>query len=73
MKHFKNFLFALSIISISYLVAPNRLYAYLDAGSGSYIIQIIIGIAIGGALGIKVFWQRIYNFFKKHPKKEEGE
>lgn len=48
-----------------FFLFPTRAYAYLDAGSGSYIIQIVIGIAIGGALGIKIFWRRIYHFFKK--------
>lgn len=65
MKNFKKFLFVIGLISLYYLVAPNRLYAYLDPGSGSYIMQIIIGIAIGGAFGVKIFWRRIYGFFKK--------
>jgi len=60
-KKFKNFLFAISLISLFYLITPNRLYAYLDAGTGSYMIQIIIAIAIGGAFGIKIFWRKIYS------------
>ena len=47
------------------------LYAYLDAGTGSYMIQIIIAIAVGGAFGIKIFWRRIYSFFKRLFSKEK--
>jgi uncharacterized membrane protein len=71
MKYFKTFLTALGFIALFYLIAPNRIYGYLDAGTGSYIIQIIIAVAIGGAFGIKIFWRRIYGFFKKTPNKKE--
>jgi len=64
MKNFKIFLSAFSLIILYYLILPSRIYAYLDAGTGSYIIQIIIAIAVGGAFGIKLFWRRIYGFFK---------
>lgn len=64
MKYFKTFLLAISLIILFYLTTPNRIYAYLDAGTGSYIIQIIIAIAVGGIFGIKIFWRKIYGFFK---------
>ncbi len=75
MKHFKNFLIAFGLIILFYLITPNMLYAYLDAGTGSYMIQIIIAIAVGGAFGIKIFWRRIYGFFKGLPSrsKEDGQ
>ena len=76
MKYLKAFFLAFGLINLYYFIAPNRIYAYLDAGSGSYIIQIIIAIAVGGAFGIKIFWRRIYDFFKnlsnKRKKNEEG-
>jgi len=65
MKYFKTFLTALGFIALFYFITPNMLYAYLDAGTGSYMIQIIIAIAVGGAFGIKIFWRRIYSFLKK--------
>jgi hypothetical protein len=64
MKHFKIFLSVFGLITLFYFIAPCRIYAYLDAGTGSYIIQIIIAIVVGGAFGIKIFWRRIYRFFK---------
>lgn len=65
MKHFRTFLTALGFIAIFYFIAPNRLHAYLDAGTGSYMVQIIIAFAAGGAFAIKIFWRRIYGFIKR--------
>jgi hypothetical protein len=65
MKYIKTFFTALGFITLFYLITPNRIYAYLDAGTGSYVIQIIVAIALGGAFGIKLFWHRIYGFSKK--------
>jgi hypothetical protein len=39
--------------------------AYLDPGSGSFLIQILIALAIGSAFAIRTFWGRIKNFFAK--------
>lgn len=40
-------------------------HAYIDAGSGSYIFQVLIGVLVGGAVAIKVFWQKIFAFFTR--------
>jgi hypothetical protein len=37
-------------------------YAYLDPGSGSYIIQFIIAGFVGGLFAIKTFWLQIKTF-----------
>jgi hypothetical protein len=39
--------------------------AYLDPGSGSFLIQILIALALGSALAIRTFWGRIKAFFAK--------
>ena len=48
-------------------------YAYLDPGTGSYFIQIIIATLLGSMYAIKQFWYKIKLFctnllskFKKH-------
>jgi len=38
--------------------------AYLDPGSGSYILQIIIAFLVGGLCTTKLFWNKIKAFFK---------
>lgn len=73
MKYFKDFLAALGFIALFCFIAPNRLYGYLDAGTGSYMVQIIIAFAAGGAFAIKIFWRRIYAFVKRTPSKNKDE
>jgi hypothetical protein len=38
--------------------------AYIDPGTGSLIIQVLIGALVGGLVAVKVFWSRIKTFFK---------
>jgi hypothetical protein len=38
-------------------------FAYLDPGIGSYVFQVIIATFIGVLFTIKMFWQKIKNFF----------
>jgi len=37
---------------------------YLDAGTGSIIIQALIGGLVGALFALKIFWGRIKTFFK---------
>jgi hypothetical protein len=52
---------ALDIVSAPAKVEP----LYLDPGSGSILIQLIIASALGAALVFKTSWSRIKNFFKR--------
>jgi len=38
--------------------------AYIDPGTGSLIIQVLIGALVGGLVVAKIFWSRIKIFFK---------
>lgn len=38
--------------------------AYIDPGTGSLIIQVLIGALAGGLVAAKIFWTRIKKFFK---------
>ena len=49
-------------------------YAYLDPGTGSYFLQIIVATLLGAMYAIKQFWYKIKLFcinifskFKKRP------
>ncbi len=50
------------ILGSSPKVAP----LYLDPGSGSILIQLIIASALGAALIVKTSWSRIKKFFRKN-------
>jgi uncharacterized membrane protein len=47
-------------------------YAYLDPGTGSYILQLLIGVLIGAAFAIRFYWKKIWSFLSdrlsRHPK-----
>ncbi len=43
---------------------------YLDPGSGSFLIQLLIAGVAGAGLAIAVSWQRIKRFFSKKKKVE---
>jgi hypothetical protein len=52
-----------SIVLLSLLVlAAGSVTSYIDAGSGSYIFQLLVGAFVGAALAVKVFWRRIRAF-----------
>ena len=38
-------------------------HGYIDAGTGSLIIQLLIAGAVGGLFLIKVFWTKVKAFF----------
>ena len=40
-----------------------NLLLYIDPGSGSYLVQVIIAAILGGAFWIKKFWRKIRSFF----------
>lgn len=47
--------------------------AYLDPGSGSMLLQLILAGLIGAGIAIRVFWRRILGIFGIKPKAEPSE
>jgi len=45
------------------LTFPGAAHAYLDAGTGSYLIQIAVAFIAGGLFMVKVFWHKLWSFF----------
>lgn len=41
-------------------LAVNPAQAYIDPGSGSYLIQVLIGCLLGTMISIKAFWRNIW-------------
>ena len=72
-----NALKLLLLLTLISLTAPNRSFAYLDPGTGSYIIQLFIGGALGSVYLIKIYWKEIKNktevFKKKFLKKNDDQ
>jgi len=47
------------------LILASSAFAYVDPGSGSYILQVLIGFALAGLYALKHYWAKIRNLFKK--------
>ena len=41
--------------------------AYLDPGTGSFFLQLLVGGAFGGLLMLKHFWRQVKSFFTRKP------
>jgi len=67
MKKFFVCIFSLWLI----LFLSNPVYAYLDAGSGSMILQIILGGLAGLAVILKLYWRRFLTLLGIIKKKED--
>ena len=47
------------------------LLAYLDPGSGSMLLQLVLGGAAAVGIGFKMFWRRVLRFL--HLGKKQGD
>lgn len=43
----------------------DKAYAYLDPGTGSILLQGLIGGVAGGIVVIRLYWAKIRGFFKR--------
>jgi hypothetical protein len=59
------------VVHSSGLIKPPMMY--LDPGSGSFIIQLLIGAGAGILVMIGVFWDRIKSFFGRSSNTELDE
>ena len=49
-----------------------HLFLYVDPGSGSYLVQMIIAVIVGALFYFKNLWWRFKSFFTRH-KQEDPE
>ncbi len=52
------------LLTVWGLVFAPPAYAYIDAGTGSYLFQLLIAGLFAGAFMIKMFWKSIKAFLK---------
>jgi hypothetical protein len=67
----------LALSSLLILALYGRAFAYIDPGTGSYFIQILIAGLLGLAFAIKAFWKNIIAFitqiFSRRSKQERDD
>ena len=62
----------LLIFYLSFLLTFEA-HAYIDPGSGSIIIQAILGAIAAAGTTLTIYWRKIKDFFKKEKKKDDNE
>ena len=71
MKLFLNF-FLLNFILACFF--PIQAFAYVDPGSGSLLLQMLIAGAIGALFYLRIFWGKIKNFiFRRRTQEKSNE
>lgn len=50
---------AAGLLAAALLLAPAAAHAYIDPGTGSFVIQGIIAAVVGAGVALKMFWGRI--------------
>ena len=50
----------------------NKDLAYLDPGSGSFILQILLATLLASLFFMKTFWRKIFGFFKKPSSQDQN-
>ncbi|MDY6913383.1 MAG: hypothetical protein SVT52_02855 [Planctomycetota bacterium] len=47
------------------LIFARPAYGYIDPGTGSFVIQVLLGTALGCLLAVKMFWRQLKGFVKR--------
>jgi hypothetical protein len=51
------------VVALGFFVEPA--YAYLDPGTGSFVLQMLLASALAVGASIKLFWYRIREAFRR--------
>jgi hypothetical protein len=69
-RNLQRFSGALGLAFVFVLLFPSRAAAYLDPGSGSFILQILAAALLGAGVAIRMQWRRIKRWFRPSGKGE---
>jgi len=59
-KWSKRITITLLVVLFCYLIFPEEAQAfYIDPGTGSLIIQVLMGFLVGGLVALKIFWASV--------------
>ena len=64
MKNKQLIIIALALFIMIDISFPRNAYAYLDPGTGSYLLQLLVAALLGAVVTAKIFWHRLKSFFK---------
>jgi hypothetical protein len=52
----------LAILAFLIVSAPHPAWAYLDPGSGSMLLQVLLGGIAGAVVLVRIYWRRLMAF-----------
>ncbi len=55
-----------ALLTLYWLLFPPPTYAYIDPGTGSYILQVVIAGLLGVLVSLRIYWARIKTFLKEY-------
>jgi len=59
------------LVVLLLLIFTRDAHAYIDPGTGSYILQLIIAGLVGALFAVKIYWRKIKAFFSNPFSKEQ--
>jgi len=66
----------IGLMFIGLLILADNAHAYIDPGSGTLMLQALIGVLAAGLIAIKAYWHKIKYLFSRskhsHPKEAES-
>jgi hypothetical protein len=62
MKRSRSPAYSVVLVGLLFAIPTHDAHAYIDPGSGSYIIQLIIAGLLGAAFAVRIYWKRIKAF-----------
>ena len=68
----KKFILFLNLLLFLDVLIHSNAYAYIDPGTGSIILQALIGGIAAAGMVISVYWSKIKSFFSKKKKNDKG-
>ncbi len=48
-----------AVLAALFVIVPSAAYAYIDPGTGSFVIQGVIAAVVGAGVVLRMFWSRI--------------
>lgn len=60
-------------MALAIVLFPGDALAYLDPGTGSFLIQGVIAVVVGAGFAIKMFWHRIKALLTGKPMEKDDE